>query len=102
MRDGLQGALIKTLSERVFEEEMRGRQHMRVARESRAVHLERAEIIGVAECGADVLEDSPISLLALMPDLTLEMIPEVGRNAVVVEKGIIDVEEEDEIVLHVP
>jgi hypothetical protein len=73
---------------------------MGIARIGPAVVLQRAEVIGIAELGAQLLEDRPIALLPLMPDLAFEMALEVGANTVVVEQRVVDIEQENHALLH--
>jgi len=62
-----------------------------------AVALERAEIICVAEFGADFFKKIPVVLLALRANLLLQMMLEVGSDTVVIEERIVHVEQKDDI-----
>ena len=57
------------------------------------VALESAEVIGVTELAAQALEEVPVVLLTIMSDLAVEVPHEISSDPVVVEQGVIDVEE---------
>src|SRR5438094_10509142 len=69
---------------------------MGIARVLYAIALERAEVVGVAELGAERLADRPVSLLPLRPDLARQVALQVGGDAVVVDERVVDVEQEDD------
>src|SRR5205823_198511 len=50
------------IRERVVQQEERGLEQPRVARVLDAVPLQRAEVVGVAELSAQLLEDLPVAL----------------------------------------
>ena len=86
----------EAVGERVVEEERRHREQVRVARVLDPVALQRAEVVGVAELLAQLLEDLPVALLPLVADLALEVAPHVGDDVVVVDQRVVDVEERDD------
>ena len=64
------------------------------------VLLERAEVVGVPEFVAQLLEDGPVPLLRIVPDRLVQVAPQVGDDSVVVEQGVVDIEQEDNRVFH--
>ena len=82
------------VGERIVDQERRDGEQVRVARVLDAVALQRAEVVGVAELGAQRFEDRPVALLALGADLAREVALQVGGDAVVVEQRVVDVEQE--------
>ena len=83
--------------ERVRDEEVRDGEHAQVARPRVAIPLQRAEVVGVAELVAELLEELPVLAAAVLADLGVEMRAQVGGDAVVVEQRVVDVEEEDDV-----
>ena len=57
----------------------------------RTVALERAEIVGVAELLAQLLEDRPVVLAPLDPQLAVHEAHEIRDDAIVVEQGVVHV-----------
>ena len=72
-------------------------EHAQVARAGVAIALQRAEVVGVAELGAQLLEELPVVGAAVLADLGVEMRAQIGGDAVVVEQRVVDVEEEDDV-----
>jgi hypothetical protein len=62
-----------------------------------AITLQSTEIIDVTEFRAQVLQNLPVALLAIFPDLAFHEIMYVGDDAVVVQKRIVYVKEEDNL-----
>ena len=62
----------------------------------RAVALERAEIVGVAQLARSASKISQYSLLALVTELAVHEPHQVGDDAVVVEQGVVHVEQRDD------
>jgi hypothetical protein len=73
-------------------EETRYLEQARLARVGEAEALERAEVVGVPELRAQLLEELPVALLALLAEGLGEMRAEVAGNSVVVEQRVVDVE----------
>ena len=63
-----------------------------------AIALQRAQIIRVTKFRAQLLEDGPVTLRALVADGVFEMALEVGGDTVVFEQRVVHVEEEDDFV----
>jgi len=74
------------------DEEARDLEQARLARIGEAEALERAEVVGVPELRAQLLEELPVALLALLAEGLGEMRAEVAGNSVVVEQRVVDVE----------
>jgi hypothetical protein len=83
--------------EGVFDEVGRDGEQVRVVGVLDAVALEGAEVVGVAQFGAQLFEDDPVAPGALAPYLALQEAPEVAGDPVVVEQGVVHVEEEDHV-----
>src|SRR5438270_11138931 len=75
---------------------MRDGEQAGIARVFHAITLKRAEIISIAEFGAQLLKDFPVALLALRAHLLFQVAFEVGRDMVIVEERVVYVEKEDE------
>jgi hypothetical protein len=58
------------------------------------VALECPEVVGVAQLGTERLEDRPVPLLTIRSDFVGEVALEIGRDSVVVEQRVVDVEQE--------
>jgi hypothetical protein len=50
--------------------------------------------------GAQLLEDHPVALLPLGPDLALQMALQVGGDAIVVEERVVHIEQENNVIDH--
>jgi hypothetical protein len=74
------------------DEEARDLEQARLARVGEAEALERAQVVGVSELRAQLLEELPVALLALLAEGLGEMRAEVAGNSVVVEQRVVDVE----------
>ena len=75
---------------------MGDRQDVKIARVLDPVLLQRSEVVGVTKCGAQLFEDRPVTLLALMPHFALKMLHQICHNPVIIEQGIVDVEEKND------
>lgn len=60
-----------------------------------AVALKGSEIISVAQLLSQGLEDSPVMLITLNANLSLQITPEVLGHAVVIQQSVIDIEKKD-------
>jgi hypothetical protein len=92
--EDVESAGIEPLSEGVFDEEMGDGEQMQVVWVIDAVLLQSAEVVGVADLGAQLFEQGPVALSAFRADVMFEMIAEVAGHGVVVEKRVVDIEEE--------
>jgi hypothetical protein len=86
----------KAIGEGIVDEVRRNLEDVRLARALDAVALEGAEVIDVPELATQAFEDFEISLLSFGAERSIEVSLEIGDDMVVVEKGIVDVEEEDD------
>jgi hypothetical protein len=85
---------VEPVGERIVHQERRRRQQARIPRILHPIALQRAEVVGIAELRPEPLEDRPVALLALRPDLAGEEALQVGGDAVVVEERVVDVDQE--------
>ena len=95
---GVERAGKQPVGERVVDQERRHRQQVRIARVHQSVALQGAQVVGVAELGAQRLEDLEVQLGPRGADLLEQVAAEVGAHPVVVEQGVVDVEQEDDFV----
>jgi len=79
--------------ERVIHEERGQAEHVGIARVLDAVALECPKVVGVAELGTERFENRPVPFLTIRSDLVGEVALEIGRDAVVVEQRVVDVEQ---------
>ena len=92
--DDVERAWIEAVRERVVQQERREHEHVGIARVLDPVALQRAQVVGVAELGAQRLEDRPVALLQHGPDRAREVTLEIGGDPIVVEQRVVDVEQE--------
>src|SRR2546422_8244415 len=57
------------------------------------IALQGTEIVCVTQLGPQFLEDGPVPLLRLAPDLALEVSLEVRGDVIVVEQRVVDIEQ---------
>ena len=62
------------------------------------IALQGPEIIAVAEIGEQLFENRPITVAACRPKLALEMAPQIGLDAVIVDLGVVDIDEKHGLV----
>ena len=60
------------------------------------VALQRAEVIAVAQLRKQLLEDRPVPLPAGDSELTVEVLLKVVLDAVVVEQGVVHIDQKDD------
>ena len=60
------------------------------------IALQRAQVVGVAQLAPQLFENRPVPLLPLASDLALEVAPEIGRDVIVVDQRVVDVDQEDD------
>ena len=63
------------------------------------VTLECAEVVGIAKFGAQVLKNLPKPRLTLDPERLLEVTAEVTLDSIVVEQGVVDIQQEGNVAL---
>src|SRR5207253_322771 len=96
MLEHVERAREEPVREGIVHEERGDREEMGIPRVLDPVALQRAQVVGVAELGAEVLEDGPVACFGLGTDLAPEIAPQVRGDAVVVDERVVDVEEEDD------
>jgi len=95
--DGIEGVGIETIGEGVVDEEMGDGEEPQFVGMLGAITLESTKVIGVAKARAMLFENLPVVFRALRADFLDEMVFEIGSDAIIVEQGVIDVEEENEV-----
>ena len=58
------------------------------------IALQGSEMVAVAEIGEELLKDRPVAVAADGPELAFEMAAQIGLDAVVVERCVIDIDQE--------
>jgi hypothetical protein len=74
------------------DEEARNLEQTRVARVGEPEALKRAQVVGVAELLAQLLEELPVALLAPLAERLGQVRTQVGGDRVVVEQRVVDVQ----------
>src|SRR5437660_1136134 len=97
MSDDIERARIQPAGKRIVNQKRRHQQQPRVAHISEPVALQRAQVVRVAQLGAQLLEDRPVPVPAFNTELAREMIPEIVLYKIIVEQRIVAVEEEYDI-----
>src|SRR5690242_6401427 len=85
----------QAIGEMIVDEIRRNRQQMRIVWIFDAITLQRAEIIGVSELGAQIFENLPVTIAARRANLFFQKSAQVARHAVVVEQRVIDVKKKN-------
>ena len=62
------------------------------------IALQGPKIIAVAEIGEQLFEDRPIAVAACRPELALQMSTQIGLDAVIVDQGVVDIDEKHGLV----
>src|SRR6516162_3333385 len=60
------------------------------------VAFQRPEVVGVSELAPELLEDFPIPIARGCPVGLLEVLAQMGLHAIIVDKRVVDVEQEDD------
>ncbi len=92
---------IEPFRERVVEHQRRDAEHVRVARALDSVALKGAEIARVTRVGAELVENRPVAFLALRANFAREVVLETRGDLVIVEEGIVHVEQKYDPVRYV-
>ena len=74
---------------------------MRIAWVFSPIALQRAEIVGIAELLADILEMRPVELAGLA-EIARQLGSEVVGDAIVVEQRVVDIQKKDDVMRHFP
>src|SRR5262249_11700138 len=94
----IEGPRVYAVSKRVVKIEQRRLEQLRLARVLDAITLQRAEGVGISELGSQVLEDGPVSLLAIRSKRLRQVVTKIVGDGVVVQKGVVDVKEESYVI----
>src|SRR5881275_1365795 len=89
-----QRARVEPVRKRVVHQEERHPQQLRIVEVLEAIALQRAQVVGVSELRAQLLENRPVAVAAGAAELALQMSAEIGLHGVVVEQRIVHVEQE--------
>ncbi len=73
-------ARIQSVRERIVQQEQRRLEQPGIARVLDAVALQRAEIVGIPELAAQLLEELPVPARALLAEVGDEMLLEIGGH----------------------
>ena len=95
VREHCQRTRIEAIGEGIIEQKERNTQQLRVVLVLQAIALQRAEVVRITELGAELLEDLPVTVPARKAHLALEVRAQITLHGIVIEKGIVDVEEKD-------
>src|SRR6266481_4340127 len=98
MFEDLEGTRVQAVGERVIDQIGRHGEEVYVLLVLDPIPLQGAEVVAVAEFGEQLLEDSPVAVPALRPELVFEMALQIRLDAIVVEQCIVDINEEDDTV----
>ena len=96
-RQRCQRTRIQALRERVIDQEERDQQQLRVVEVFQAVALQRPQIVGVTELIPQLLEDGPVALATRRAKLALQMLTQVVLDGIVIQEGIVHIEEKHEL-----
>src|SRR5690242_18247416 len=66
------------------------------------VALQGAKIIDIAELRSQLLEALTVAIARLRPIADGEVMPQVGLNVIVVEQGVVHIEQEDKVIHSAP
>jgi len=98
MRDRVERAGVQAICKRVIHQEGGHEQQPRIVHVAEAVALQRAQIVRVAQLGAQRFEDCPVAIAARDAELALEMTPEIVLHAVVVEQRVVTIEQKHDVI----
>ena len=92
---GIERIGIETVGKRILQQKVGDRHQMLVVRMVQAITLQRAEIIRVAQLGAQRFENLPVNLSALLANFRSQMGAQIGDHLVVVQQGVVHVEQKN-------
>src|SRR6188472_301404 len=90
----LKGVREQAIGKRVIDQKTGNGQKMWLVRLLTAVALQCAQIIGVTQFSPQLLEDAPITVCPFAPDLLFQMTLDVLGHAIVIQQGVVDIEQE--------
>ncbi|MBN8904693.1 MAG: HAD-IC family P-type ATPase, partial [Rhodospirillales bacterium] len=88
----------QAVGERVVHQPVGHAQHARVVHRLDAVAFQRAEIVGVAEFAAELLENGGVAVGRGLAEMVGEVGAQLALHAVVVDQRVVHVEQEDDLV----
>src|ERR1700761_1221838 len=97
MVHGVEGMRIEAIGERIIQEPVRGAKDLEVAWLFKPQALECAEIVHIAELSPKLIHDLPVTSAGLSSVSSLQPFSKVGANPVVIEKRIVNIEQENGI-----
>src|SRR5262245_11996679 len=100
MRDGIERPGIQPVRKRIVHEKRRHREHAWIERRLVPEPLQRAEVVRVAELCPQRFENLPVPCGQGRPYMGVEMAVEIGRDAVVMDQRVVQIEERDDVVGH--
>ena len=62
-----------------------------------AVALQGTQVVGVPELPSQLLEDLPVPVPGRRPVCLLQVLAQMGLHPVIVDKRVVDIEEEDNV-----
>src|SRR6516162_1943760 len=62
------------------------------------IALQGSEVIPVAQLTEQLLEDRPVTVAGRRAELALEMAPEIGLDAVIIQQRVVDIDKKDGLV----
>src|ERR1039457_5902364 len=98
MIDGRQCSRIDQVRKRVLQQILRQVQQLRIAVEPGAKRLQTTQVIGDPKFFAKSAKDRPIALATAGAERQLQSIAEIRAESVVVEQGVVDIQQEDDAV----
>jgi hypothetical protein len=87
--------------ERIIDQIRRHEEQARILGRLHTVALQRAEIIGITELGAQLLENRKIALAAGHAELARQVRAQIRLHRIVVEERIVAIEQEHRVGRHV-
>ena len=88
---------IKLLGEGIVHQKRGHQQQLRVVEILEPVALQGAEIVRIAELRAQLFENRPVAITLGTAELTFEMLAEILLHGIVIEQGIVHIEQKYDI-----
>ena len=95
--NGIDSTRIEAIGKAVIGKPSGHPQHAGIVHRLQAIELQRPEIIDIALCDAQLLEDRPIAVARSLPVLVRHVRPQIGLHPIVVDQRVVDIEQNDEI-----
>jgi hypothetical protein len=94
--DDVEGIGEQTIGKGIVDQKARDGQEIWIMRIFTSVALERAQVVGIAEFSAKLLEEDPVFLSAIRANFAFEMTLEIDNDPIVVEQRIVDIKQEND------